>query len=214
MYVEHIRRDLNPETGTRISREKIEEAVKRILFENMITSPPVNVQKLAGSLGFDILGMDFTPDSGIIGWMEDRAEENEYVKSQRFIGIEKNSDSYRKINTVAHELGHFFIDCSSQEDYANIRFRCDQNIPEELRPIADCDYCREENAEAFKNELLMPWHFMRSFLEQRANMKWGEILNAVKENFFVPRHTAKYHLERKLKLTISHEDRFEVKALG
>ncbi|MDR2687916.1 MAG: ImmA/IrrE family metallo-endopeptidase [Oscillospiraceae bacterium] len=210
-YVEEIRTSLSSEKE-RISRKKIEESVNRILFENSISSPPVNVQKLAEDLGFDIFDMTFDAGSGIIGWMEDGAEENDFVKSQRFIGVDSNSDAYRKIGTIAHELGHFFMDCSSDEDYTDVRFRCTQDVPEKLMHIIVglSDSYEEENAEAFKNELLMPWKIMLKFLRQCDNEKWGDVLDKIKKAFGVPRHTARDHLERKLNLTISNEDRLKV----
>ena len=54
----------------------------------------------------------------------------------------------------------------------------------------------------------MPKRFVLDFLKKQRGNTWGEILSAMKEVFFVPRHTAKTRVECILNQLINEADIF------
>jgi Zn-dependent peptidase ImmA (M78 family) len=55
---------------------------------------------------------------------------------------------------------------------------------------------REVNADLFKEEVLLPRECLNEFLSDRIGCTWDNILNEIKNTFLIPRHTARYRIER------------------
>jgi Zn-dependent peptidase ImmA (M78 family) len=198
-YVEDIRSVLHSDPPRLLAQDLIDAAVMKVLYENGVNSHPVDVQKIGKNLGFDIFSAQMKPESDVIGMMGDCFSPFKPLNSRRFIVVDEKSDLLQRTGTIAHELGHFFIDCTSAEDYNEVWYRSSKPIEERSftpHPIT------EENANLFKDELLMPWLFLRSFLEARKGKSWESILYDIKQSFGVPRHTAKAHIGRRLNIGI------------
>ena len=201
-YVREIRDELRSEPVSILSDKKIQAAVEKILSENKITCPPVNVFKLAKELEFDVFSFPFDPKEGVIGFMGDGPTDHPSLKSKRFIGVQESGDDIRVISTMGHEFGHFFIDCNSsdQKNYMSFRYigRSDA-----VNPVL------EINADAFKNELLMPYKLLGDFLKDKKGTRWDALLEEIKKTFLVSRHVAREHLENILKKPIVNEAVYE-----
>ncbi len=116
-----------------------------------IVAPPVNVEQIAKLLGFKVVPYDFD-DPTISGMlvMEDEV---------RAIAVNRAQHRHRQRFTVAHEIGHFL---AGHEDYDATdfvdqkRFYVDENF-------ANHDP-KEQEANEFAAELLMPSHMLKSDL--------------------------------------------------
>jgi len=188
-YVEDIRRKHRPNKDKLLEKEELRGYVKRILEYNGVGECPVNPDRIARRLGFDIVWMEFKKGSGIDGMMSDRAEEYERFGSKRFIIVDKNSNMHRRSGTIGHELGHFFLHCNSMDDFNEVYTQhtdeANMTIEEKLR---------EQNATRFRDELLMPWFLLKDFLEEREGMLWKELIPDISQAFNVPRHRAVDHM--------------------
>lgn len=113
-----------------------------------ITAPPVNVEQIAGILGFRVVPYDFD-DPTISGMlvMEDEV---------RAIAVNRAQHRHRQRFTVAHEIGHFL---AGHEDYDAADFM------EHKKFYLDGSFAthdpKEQEANEFAAELLMPSHMLK-----------------------------------------------------
>jgi len=196
-YVDEIRAKLKNDNKY-VPQKDLEWAVDVILRHNNCPDWPIDAQKLAENLGFDIYETIFP--KGTIGAMVDAGEPIGDIKSLRYILTDKQSDILRKIGTIAHELGHFFIDCDGEHEFYETR-------PLNLYKIDPQKKIKEENANRFKDALLMPENSLKAFVNGRKGKRWGDVLQEIKYNFVVPSHTARERLEQMMNETINDEDR-------
>lgn len=119
------------------NRDKAESILK---LAN-ITDLPVNLNKIAESLGFTILPFPF-PDKrkGMV------LIENNH----KTIGINSNHSISSQRYTIAHELGHYL---NGHQHYDN------PHINDETR-FFDAHFQQEKEADLFAAELLMPKDFL------------------------------------------------------
>lgn len=80
----------------------LEEYTSKILMDNDMYKIPVDVLKIAKNLDIDVYQADMKP--GVSGAI--RLNDNKKYE----ILINKNDTKERKRFTIAHELGHFFLD--------------------------------------------------------------------------------------------------------
>lgn len=114
------------------------EAARKLLRVNIVASasPPINVERIAESLGFRIVRLYAVPEefSGIVS------------PKHRLIGINGNHHRHRQRFTLAHEIGHVVLN----------------HPPERACSLARIALLNRE-ADAFASELLIPTDMLRVF---------------------------------------------------
>lgn len=116
-----------------------------------ITEPPVDVEHIAGVLGFKVVSYDFD-DDGISGMLviEDDV---------RAIAVNRQHHRNRRRFSVAHELGHFL---AGHEDYEH------KDFVEQKKFYVDDTFAthdpKEQEANEFAAELLMPERLLKQDL--------------------------------------------------
>ena len=125
----------------------IDSKVAELLEKNNITQAPVDIEKIAKNEDLKVIkSSDFEPDlSGMI--------------INKTVYLNKNMSENRNRFTLSHELGHYLLHNLDDHKYKPVRFRAD-GIPTEEQQ-------REQEANRFAAELLMP----RSFLEEKLKNK-------------------------------------------
>lgn len=180
-----------PEFVKKIRSESvsIDDAVVKILDENNITEPPINVVKIAGSMGFKVFTVEFT-DKKVMGAIADfESPLKQFDNEQRVIAVDKNSYATRKIFTIAHEIGHFVMHCGESNDF----FERDlYDTEKDMRtPI-------EKDADKFAACLLMPKDMFINFVENSPYYIIRDKQNLVQEickKFIVAEKAAKKRLK-------------------
>lgn len=166
----------------------IDDAVVRILEENNITEPPINVVKIAGSMGFRVFTVEFT-DNKVMGAIADfKSPLKQFDNEQRVIAVDKNSYATRKIFTIAHEIGHFVMHCGESNDF----FERDlYDTEKDMRtPI-------EKDADKFAACLLMPKDMFMGFVANSPYYKTRDKENLLQEickKFIVSKTAAQLRL--------------------
>ncbi len=126
----------------------IRQKAHNILSMANIREPPIDVERIACSLGFEVVRYDFENDaiSGVLV-IEDEI---------RAIGVNRTHHLHRQRFTIAHELGHFVI---GHEDFEQ------KDLADEGKFYLDDTFARhdpkEQEANEFAAELLMPEHLLR-----------------------------------------------------
>jgi len=129
-----------------IDHKEIEIRALRVLDAYNITEPVVDVTKIAKGEGIEIKEIKMPSEySKVAGF---------YDKQKRTIYIEESDTPQRKLFSIAHELGHYFLD---HKNYT-VLFR----IPKE-----DMEYPKEESAaNSFAAHLLMPEFMLEDYLKK------------------------------------------------
>ncbi len=123
--------------------EGLTDKVRLILKRVGITQPPVDIQRIADFFSIPILPYSKFPDS-VSGMI---VREN----GKSVIGVNTNHPDVRQRFTLAHELGHYL---SGHDDW---------RIVEET---FDKDSAKEQEANRFAAELLMPTDFLKADLKK------------------------------------------------
>ncbi|MHB8858646.1 MAG: ImmA/IrrE family metallo-endopeptidase [Thermoleophilia bacterium] len=110
-----------------------------------ISKPPVDVNAVAKSLGFEVLPYDFPDDVSAILMVED---------GEQVIGVNKNHPEVRQRFSIAHELGHFI---SGHDDFAG----GNKYFKDGTFNYGDSQNRSELEANEFAAELVMPEKFLR-----------------------------------------------------
>lgn len=114
-------------------------------------TPPIDVEKIAKLLGFEIVYHDF-PDkfSGV----------TKIIEGQKFIGINKKHHKVRQRFSIAHEIGHFL---NGHDNYIS-----EGAMVEPEMKYKDPRFQQEKEADEFAAELLMPEFMLKiDILEKR-----------------------------------------------
>src|SRR3989338_1814869 len=80
---------------------KAEENAKKVLADNFVLQPPVDVRGIAANYGLDIKELDFGEKYKIVAGFIDPKKMKIYVN--------KDDAATRQAFTVAHELGHWIL---------------------------------------------------------------------------------------------------------
>ena len=129
--------------------DKARREAARVLRENTISDPPVDVREIASNYGIKIVRVIFKAGHKDISGFLDFPEKTIYIN---------NEESYnRNTFTIAHELGHYFL----HKDLL-------QNHPKEYqvlmrRPLASDQDWKEKEANAFAAHLLVPHEFLNRY---------------------------------------------------
>ncbi len=133
-----------------VRRKRIHDLVGQLLGDNRVTAPPVDVDRIAKSLGIQIRRQPYEPEkiSGFLYRDRDRA----------IIGVNSNHHRHRRRFTVAHEIGHFLLHKAGLDEV-----HIDQDFQVQLRGERSSKGTdiEEIEANAFAAELLMPAAFLR-----------------------------------------------------
>ncbi len=169
----------------------IDTAIKRILDENSITSPPVNVFKIARNMKFDLFSAEFK-DNNIKGVMVDSKDVCPPFNSKRFIVINRKDYNTRQLFTVGHEIGHFVLHCNDKINFYE-RYMDNEHCNGELK-----NEKIEKQADFFSASLLMPSAWVDDFIlklkVQNPDIEYNDIIILMSQHFFVSEETARRRL--------------------
>ena len=145
--------------------QKIKSIVDRILKENKISSLPIKLEKILNRYNIG-LGYSVFEDtlSGLL-----------YKKNDKhIILVNSNHPPVRQRFTIAHELGHYFLDHHSNLfiDKGNL-YRNDKSSEGNLR--------WEKDANKFAAELLMPEELMIDLVEEKKLEDDEDLVELAKE---------------------------------
>lgn len=126
---------------SRLAREK----AQNILSMYKITEPPVNVEKVANLLGFQVVPFDFPDTTSAVIRIKD---------TSKVIGVNKKQVEVRQRFSIAHELGHYL---SGHENFTHEK----KIFVEPDKKYLDPQHRQEEEADEFAAELLMPDFMLR-----------------------------------------------------
>jgi Zn-dependent peptidase ImmA (M78 family) len=135
----------------RATTKLIKDKVSRLLREMRITSAPIDVDRIAQHVGIPIRREFLNGDiSGFLYRKDERAA----------IVVNRRQFPTRQRFTIAHELGHYFLDHKRDEIHVDrafvLKFR-NGSTPAGSDP-------EEIHANAFAAELLMPENFLQADL--------------------------------------------------
>jgi Zn-dependent peptidase ImmA (M78 family) len=133
-----------------MNRRKIRDIIAGFFESNNITSAPVDVEALAKFLHIEIRKRDF--EGALSGFA--------YQKhGQKIIGVNADEGPLRQRFTIAHELGHLYLDPRDDLNY-------DKNFAMQFRNglSSKGTNLKEIEANYFAAELLMPEDFLRQDL--------------------------------------------------
>lgn len=155
--------------------------VSRIYKECNIDSYPINVVQIAKQLGFDIFYRRIKQPN-VYGAMWDGFDEisvgNE--KSNRFILVNADDSVEKKIFTIAHELGHFFLHCNDKQNFYE-RYHKDNDNPEMKMA--------EDQADYFAANLLLPSFIFVPYIYKNKELSRKDLVNKICDNFLVEKET-------------------------
>ena len=130
-------------TRARPDWDKCVQTAQDVLDKYDIEEPFVDIFLIAEREGFSI--MSFKPNS-------EKLHDVAGLSKDKVIYVNKDDPPQRQAFTVAHELGHYFLDHSADEFGVHYR----NSFYDKDKPVA------EKEADRFAAELLMP----RSFIEE------------------------------------------------
>lgn len=138
----------------KISNNDIEKKTIQLLDDYLLSAPPINIEKLASKLGFEVLEEDLEDEvSGFLLSKNDR----------KVIVINTNHHVNRKRFSIAHELGHGILHDKNRELYLDSKktsyFFRDQNSSSGLNTI-------EIEANIFAAHLLMPQKLIQELIKK------------------------------------------------
>ena len=117
----------------------------KLLKKQKIVKYPVNIEKVAKSLGLEVKKIEFSKDE-ISGAIKIKGRSGKPI-----IAVNKNHHEHRQRFTIAHEIGHFVLHNINNVhvDSVDVYFR-DSNASSTTENV------RELQANQFAAELLMP----------------------------------------------------------
>jgi Zn-dependent peptidase ImmA (M78 family) len=117
---------------------KVQAKASEVLAKNQIQSPFVNAFDIAAAEGIAIKYRNFQPkDQSVSGF---------YFQNDKAIYLNADEPSVRQLFTVAHELGHYFLE-HKPDEYGVYRR---QPVTTGVKPL------NEKEADCFAANLLMP----------------------------------------------------------
>lgn len=148
-----------------VRRRYIREQTRKLLAEYEIIVPPVDVEKLAQSLGLQVR-YQYAEDS-LSGFLVKDAN-----TGRNIIGVNNGHSLNRKRFTIAHEIGHYIL---HEKEFLHVdRTNADFQIRlrnEEAHKGTDVD---EIEANLFAAEILMPADFLQKDLVEIGNLSLQE----------------------------------------
>lgn len=172
-----------PEYVKEIKNNKFDftAVVSRIYKECNIDSYPINVIQIAKQLEFDIFYRKIKQPN-IYGAMWDGDEEIRVgdEKSKRLILVNADDPIEKRLFTIAHELGHFFLHCNDQSNFYE-RYHKENDDP--IMKIA------ENQADYFAANLLLPSFIFVPYIYKNKELSRKDFVNKICDNFLVEKET-------------------------
>lgn len=147
----------------RYTIKQIIKSANQLLQDSGILEPPVNPRKVALQLGIDIIDRNFTDDiSGALM----------FKNGSHFIICNINHSENRKKFTIAHELGHYFLKHSHDQEFGRDGLFIDKKEHFIFRNehSATGEERQEVEANAFAAALLMPESMVREEMQKLSNV--------------------------------------------
>lgn len=168
----------------KISEEVIEKMTREILEDTDLMSVPIDIAGVAKFYGFSLFKKPMEEnESGLI------IVYNEKIKgynSNKLIIVNENDSPRRKRFTIAHELGHFFLNGVGKECFAH-------------RDVGDYGES-ERDANRFASALLMPKKDIEQAVahikEEYPKCPQSLIVSEVARAFWVSQSAAEVRLKR------------------
>lgn len=170
---------------TKLTRERVEKHVLELLESNGVKRPPVDVEKLARKLGYDVIFEHFAGDvSGTV-----IREEGQPVT----IGVNTFHSEVRQRFSIAHELGHAELHLGQQlfvDPPTRQFFRDDKST------LGDDP--KEVQANQFAAALLMPRPLIvevgRRVLKEQPDIELDSLVDLLAQKFVVSSQAMRYRL--------------------
>ena len=136
------------------------DMARKILQDTKLVEVPVPIEKIIKHYGFRIVYLDQPTDqfSGILH------------RSKKAIGVNKNHHLFRQRFSLAHELGHYFLDHPDAEE----------EIPDEENSSLFSLY--EKEADEFAGELLFPKNLLKQLFKKNPD------IDSLRNKFQVSQH--------------------------
>lgn len=154
-----------------VSKKRIgycRDMARKVLRDTRVVQAPVPINDIAAHYGFKVALLDQPPEkfSGILH------------KEKKAIGINKHHHPVRQRFSLAHELGHYFLDHPT----------ADEILPDEIE-LTERKRCEAE-ADEFAGELLVPRELLKNAFKQSHDIEF------LKNHFQVSRHVIVIQLSK------------------
>ncbi len=167
---------------------KIRERVRKILSDCNVYRAPVPIADIAKKYGFVVFETFLEDESGFLLVSKHGILINGR-RHPKVIAVNSVDTPFRKRFTIAHELGHYFLEVYDKEDklvtdyYVHREINC-QNIK------------REREADKFAAELLMPTEFMKYEIKKlnKLDLLLTDMPQYISNKFQVSYSSARYRL--------------------
>ncbi len=182
----------------RDNKYSVENAVSRILEECGIDKYPVDVWKIAKTLGFTVFEANFKDDCNS-GMMFDKKEVPEAFKkydAKRAIVLNRKESAIGQAFTVAHEIAHFSLHVNDKDDFFEAFHISKVKKIEDFNENDKQLKKREDEADNFAANLLMPTNMFLKFIINSPNKNSKEKLKSELTSAFLVEEEA---VERRFK---------------
>lgn len=171
-----------------MKRDNIIELVESILQECNIFHAPIPVVEIAEKYGFAVVEKFLKNDESGYMVLYNKGIELQGERLSKIIVINAAENPYRKRFTIAHELGHYFLEYKDKENdlIDDIIVHRDNNYDAINRE-------KEKNADTFAGELLMPTKMLENELAKlmHVDLLFSSIPEFIARQFAVSYSAAK-----------------------
>lgn len=168
---------------------KIKEKVRKILNDCNVYSAPVPIADIAEKYGFVVFETFLEDESGFLLISKEGISING-KKHKKVIAVNSVDTPFRKRFTIAHELGHYFLEVYENEE----KLVEDYYVHREINSYNNLK--REKEADKFAAELLMPTEFVEYEIKRlnRLDLLLTDIPQFISNKFQVSYSSARYRL--------------------
>lgn len=169
-----------------MNRKRIKQIIRQLFDEHSVISGPIDVIYLAKALNIEIRIRDFAEDMSGFAYQKG---------GEKVVGVNANDGQLRQRFTIAHELGHIYLD---PRDDLNV----DKNFALQYRNglSSKGTDLKEMEANYFAAELLMPEEFLKEDIEAYKKEFGGfdfeddELVTLLAKKYQVSRHAMSVRL--------------------
>lgn len=167
----------------------IERKVEQILDNFNIYTAPIPIVNIAKAYGFIVVEMNLEEPGFMI--IDKKGVEVNGKNEKRIIAINNLDSPFRKRFTIAHELGHYFLEVDGKSENENYYFHREVKSSE-------TDYKKEREADLFASELLVPTRILKKEIEKlkTIDIMFYDIPSIISRVFGVSVQSAEIRYER------------------
>ena len=172
-YVSNIRE----KRDSLIKPDVMNETIKIIFEECDVKQVPVDVVKIAKQLEFDIFYGRFKSDV-VYGAMWDGNKDLKLSgghTSNRFILVNSNDSKEKQTFTIAHEIGHFMMHCTSEHNFFE-RYHGDDEQDEQKKKL-------EDEADFFAANMILPSSLVLGYVMNNKYVGRKRLIKMICEQF-------------------------------